>query len=1141
MVPNSQFVVSRTAFPDNSSKYHVGSKAVSRGEVVDLLKQHGIDLDNNRFLILQGEVEHIATMKPKSANPGDDNGLLEYLEDIIGSNRFVEPIADATKELEVLSVERTRRLNRLRIVEKEKIQLEASKVQAEEHIAKQKTVYDKKAILYQHERLRVLLESEDVESKHHELLTAQAEQKKSMEARESEVRELEANVAAQAKLVAVASKKLEKVKAKLKAFENEDVTLQEQMKTLSAKQKKLEKTIKSESDKVEEKDALIVQLNGEREELEHKIAESEQVLQEQEEKLTKERQRMSSVLAPLHEEMSIKQRELMPFKETVGQCEAKLELLRSKLESQAKRAVDSRAQYEAAEAQVVELKKKLEGAAKETLRRNEEELEEKTTALAQAEEEVRTLKQKDAELSQQVITTRSQIEEAARTKTSSGLLANLRKLIPQSVSSGILGKLGELGTIDEKYDTAVTTACGALENIVVTTAEVAQQCVEVLKAKRLGRATFIILHEIRELVEASKAKIQVPAGAQRLFDLVAADSDEARVAFYHALSDTLVCEDLDTASSLAFGKKRWRVVTTSGALFDFAGTISGGGAHKASGGMRVTKAGQAKASSSSSSSSSSSALDANVLKQQLEKLSAQLSSVRSELQRAEGAVAQLKNACARLKRQVDMARAERESVEKQVATLAASARELCEEAERREAEKKEAEKSSAKELSAAEKALASARADAEAGERAVAALKRLIEEASGEALRKAEQAHASLQAQVDEWSTTLTKHGVQVASAEKASAKAKEACERAREEQKTTEGEVGKAREALRALTENALAATQLLDEAAALYGEEAAKHKQLEEECEQRKAETIGSKESAFKGEEKLKQVEAQLKEQRELVRTLNAKLEEVAKKKAELRVDETESVEDPQQLGIAQMSDEELEALDDRELKAIKLEMHKLAAELEGNILNTQTILDYREKLKVYMEHKAEVDDINSQFDAKHQQLDSLRKQRLDCFMEGHSKINPKLKEMYTMITISGSADLEISNSTDPFLDGITFSVRPPNKSWRPIQNLSGGEKTLSSLALVFALHYYKPTPLYVMDEIDAALDFKNVSIVANYIKERTKDAQFLIVSLRNFMFELADRLVGIYKTDNATKSVTINPSSFVLPASSSSDSRH
>lgn len=110
--------------------------------------------------------------------------------------------------------------------------------------------------------------------------------------------------------------------------------------------------------------------------------------------------------------------------------------------------------------------------------------------------------------------------------------------------------------------------------------------------------------------------------------------------------------------------------------------------------------------------------------------------------------------------------------------------------------------------------------------------------------------------------------------------------------------------------------------------------------------------------------------------------------------------------------------------------------------------------------------------------------------------------------MITLGGNAELELVDSLDPFSEGIIFSVMPPKKSWKNISNLSGGEKTLSSLALVFALHVFKvslcaaqsslrlltspshqPTPLYFMDEIDAALDFRNVSIVANYIKDRTK----------------------------------------------------
>ena len=169
----------------------------------------------------------------------------------------------------------------------------------------------------------------------------------------------------------------------------------------------------------------------------------------------------------------------------------------------------------------------------------------------------------------------------------------------------------------------------------------------------------------------------------------------------------------------------------------------------------------------------------------------------------------------------------------------------------------------------------------------------------------------------------------------------------------------------------------------------------------------------------------------------------------------------------------------------------------------------------------------------DAARAEYEALRTRRYDEFMAGFGVIGTRLKEMYQMITLGGDAELELVDSLDPFSEGVVFSVRPPKKSWKHIANLSGGEKTLSSLALVFALHHYKPTPLYVMDEIDAALDFRNVSIVANYIKEQTTNAQFIIISLRNNMFELADRLVGIYKTHNATKSVAIDPAAFTIAA--------
>ena len=191
-------------------------------------------------------------------------------------------------------------------------------------------------------------------------------------------------------------------------------------------------------------------------------------------------------------------------------------------------------------------------------------------------------------------------------------------------------------------------------------------------------------------------------------------------------------------------------------------------------------------------------------------------------------------------------------------------------------------------------------------------------------------------------------------------------------------------------------------------------------------------------------------------------------------------------------------------------------------------QAIADYRKKEEIYLARVNELDEVTKQRDEQRKNVDKLRKARLTEFMSGFALVTTKLKELYQMITLGGDAELELVDSLDPFSEGIVFSVRPPKKTWKNISNLSGGEKTLSSLALVFALHYYKPTPLYVMDEIDAALDFKNVSIVGNYNKERTRNAQFIIISLRSNMFELADRLVGIYKTYNCTKSVAINPNS-------------
>ena len=161
-----------------------------------------------------------------------------------------------------------------------------------------------------------------------------------------------------------------------------------------------------------------------------------------------------------------------------------------------------------------------------------------------------------------------------------------------------------------------------------------------------------------------------------------------------------------------------------------------------------------------------------------------------------------------------------------------------------------------------------------------------------------------------------------------------------------------------------------------------------------------------------------------------------------------------------------------------SLKGEIAILEEQIQNVNVELGVLAEYRRRVEEHAARSSDLQSAVTQRDTSKKRCDDLRRLRLEGFMTGFSMISARLKEMYQMITMGGNAELELVDSLDPFSEGILFSVMPPKKSWKNISNLSGGEKTLSSLALVFALHHYKPTPLYVMDEIDAALDFRNVS---------------------------------------------------------------
>ncbi|EZG68219.1 putative structural maintenance of chromosomes protein [Gregarina niphandrodes] len=217
----------------------------------------------------------------------------------------------------------------------------------------------------------------------------------------------------------------------------------------------------------------------------------------------------------------------------------------------------------------------------------------------------------------------------------------------------------------------------------------------------------------------------------------------------------------------------------------------------------------------------------------------------------------------------------------------------------------------------------------------------------------------------------------------------------------------------------------------------------------------------------------------------------------------------------------------------KNYQLEVFKWEEEVKNlgsSMMDISIITEYQKKSHECLAFKSARDRRRDDLEKAYKELQSLKQERRQIFDTGFLFLSEKVKELYQMLTRGGDAELEYKDCNSPFTEGIEYSVRPPRKSWRSIHNLSGGEKTLSSLALIFALHHYRPTPIYFLDEIDAALDTQNVLLIASYVAScQANNAQFVVISLRHEFFQRADRLVGVCKVEDKTKICVIDPDRF------------
>ncbi|VVC91360.1 unnamed protein product, partial [Leptidea sinapis] len=144
----------------------------------------------------------------------------------------------------------------------------------------------------------------------------------------------------------------------------------------------------------------------------------------------------------------------------------------------------------------------------------------------------------------------------------------------------------------------------------------------------------------------------------------------------------------------------------------------------------------------------------------------------------------------------------------------------------------------------------------------------------------------------------------------------------------------------------------------------------------------------------------------------------------------------------------------------------------------------------------------------------FEKVKKERHDKFQQCFEHVANEIDGIYKALAMNQSAQafLGPENPEEPYLDGINYNCVAPGKRFQPMSNLSGGEKTVAALALLFAIHSYQPAPFFLLDEIDAALDNTNIGKVAAFIRSKKDSLQTIVISLKEEFYGCADALVGI-----------------------------
>lgn len=645
--------------------------------------------------------------------------------------------------------------------------------------------------------------------------------------------------------------------------------------------------------------------------------------------------------------------------------------------------------------------------------------------------------------------------------------------------TGVKGVLAQLMTVPQAYETAIDMALGAAQqNIVTDTEETAKELINYLRQNRLGRATFLPMSAIRgkTLYGNERNALKLPGCLGVASELVQC-APEYRGIVENLLGRTVIADNLDHGIPIMrAGNHAFRLVTLEGDVMHSGGSMTGGSA-------------QSKVSNLLSRERELKELTAKLQtgRAELDKCRQELTQRQQMAQEKRQKVSDAVNALHQQEIAVAREQARRESVSADLNTHL----QRMQETEQARVQLHQSLEDIRQQLETIEHQRTGAQGDQSAMEQKTIEMQNTLVKARAEASAENDRL------MVRTLQLSDLRHGLSDLERDEAHAQQDQAQilrEQERREQLLHE------MDELDAIDENDM------------KREEAESARRQKEQLRQESAaQAIEQRRSQAQSD--LRDILSDMENLHEAYNRDSEKLHKTELAKARIEGDQKNlqnRIWDTYKLTYAGAEEFRRTPFDEKE-------SDRRAAELQGQIraLGTVNVGAVEE----YAETKARVDDLTTQQqDLKRAEMDlrelieRLLIQMRSTFVENFSKMQGYFAETFTRLFGGGHAELKLMDPDDPLNCGIEVNAQPPGKKLQLLSLLSGGERALTAIAILFAMLKLKPTPFCILDEIEAALDDANIGYYADYLKEYSKGTQFIVVTHRKGTMERCNSLFGV-----------------------------